>query len=465
MTFTIFRIARPSNGRMPSRTGGIKPACVLALGLAAFAAQPIDVRAQGAPAQQTYSVTALDPPAGYTDSHPIGLNAAGDIAGYSGASGFLWKNGVKTDLGNFHAPFPSTNATLGLALNAARQVVGWSTIAVFGLDHQRAFVWQNGVMSELQTLPNYLDSQANGINTSGQVVGDTWHPIVGSGTRALLWRGGVAQDLGTLGGLASTAKAINDGGQIVGSSFLADHTTAHAFVWQNGAMKDLGALGKGTFSVASAINGAGEIVGVSTFAGPGQLQDRHAFVYRGGVMTDLGVPGPNLVESAASGINQSGTIVGNSGALAYVNQAGVWTDLNTLVPQHSGITLTSANAINDAGQIVATGTRDTSRLGRYAFLLTPVAGSPVPPAPHGLAATAVTGKVTLSWQASAGATQGYTVKRYPLSGGPYRTIATSVVATSYIDTSLPLNQYYYVVAADNDFGESRTSNEVHVNIP
>ena len=50
-------------------------------------------------------------------------------------------------------------------------------------------------------------------------------------------------DLGTLGGAYSQAVAVNDNGQVVGSSRLAERR-AHAFSWTAaGGMVDLGTLG------------------------------------------------------------------------------------------------------------------------------------------------------------------------------------------------------------------------------
>jgi len=54
-------------------------------------------------------------------------------------------------------------------------------------------------------------------------------------------------DLGTLGGRQSFAAAINNRGQIVGSSDTPTNQT-HGFLWEDGAMIDLGALG-GNFSL------------------------------------------------------------------------------------------------------------------------------------------------------------------------------------------------------------------------
>ena len=140
-------------------------------------------------------------------------------------------------------------------------------------------------------------------------------------------------------------------------------------------------------------------------------------------------------------------------------------DLNSLIPPNGLYTLTFANAINDAGQIVVTASKQGERRSSRALLLTPVAGSFVSPAPQGLTAKAGSGRVTLQWQASAGATS-YTLKRYALSGGPYAVIATNIKTLSYVDTTVSAQtDYYYVIAADNAYGESRDSSEAHARTP
>jgi probable HAF family extracellular repeat protein len=76
----------------------------------------------------------------------------------------------------------------------------------------------------------------------------------------------VIEDLGTLGGISSGARAMNDGGQVVGFSATAGGAT-HAFSWTPpGPLIDLGHLG-GDFSEASAVNAGGQVVGLSTPAG------------------------------------------------------------------------------------------------------------------------------------------------------------------------------------------------------
>jgi hypothetical protein len=86
--------------------------------------------------------------------------------------------------------------------------------------------------------------------------------------------------------------------------------------------------------------------------------------------------------------------------------------------------------------------------------------SPLPAAPAGLTAAGGVGAVTLTWNASALATN-YNLKRSLTSGGPYTNVLASTAATGFKDTNVVVETvYFYVVSALNGGGESTNSVEV-----
>ncbi len=233
------------------------------------------------------------------------------------------------------------------AMNANADVVGDANF--------HAFVWSRGAMATPVSLGNSF-STARGINDLGQVVGGNSTPN-GTSLAFLLDRGLLTNLDVPAGTTYSLAAAINNQGQVIVNTRAG--VVATAFRWDHGDRREIPSLAG--FVEAHALNQLGQVVGESS---PGGNVLDHAFLWSGGQSIDLGVlPGgetggncgycvaPNF--SNATAINDSGEIVGQSAAAGQVLHAFLWRgggmdDLGTL----PGDNRSYASSINNRGQIV-----------------------------------------------------------------------------------------------------------------
>jgi probable HAF family extracellular repeat protein len=277
-------------------------------------------------------------------SESIDVNERGLVVGWSdsacaGPRGFIWDNGTMTTLGT----------VLPVAVNNHDQIVGLvGDVAtgggIFPFGPTRGFLLEDGAMTDLGTLGGDR-TVVSAVNDHGQIVGSS--ATATSAIHAFLWHVGAMTDLGTLGGDWSEAIAVNDHGQVVGNSHSATGTT-HAFVWRDGTMRDLGTLG-GARSVARAMNDRGQIVGASATA----TGETHAFLWQDGVMTDLGTLGEG--SSDAHAVNNHGQVAGLAGSDTRVPRVFLWQDgtMTELAnPQPSNHGFSGLLRMNDRAQIV-----------------------------------------------------------------------------------------------------------------
>jgi probable HAF family extracellular repeat protein len=231
------------------------------------------------------------------------------------------------------------------AINDAGVVVGRSLTAG---STQHGFVWRDGVMTDLGALPGGVSySEALSVNESGVIAGDALDAAGDS--RAVIWRDGRIIDLGVP---RSFAWAINDRGQVLGQTTPAADGSASWFIWQGGRVTDRGALTAGqqltgdfnnraqftlrtggraaierghsltviapVDSYPNDIDTSGAVAGYTTDAD----YRRRPFVYRGGHLGHLGtLGGPDGVAAA---INDRGDIAGNTDTATGENHPTLW---------------------------------------------------------------------------------------------------------------------------------------------
>jgi probable HAF family extracellular repeat protein len=289
------------------------------------------------------------------------------------------------------------------AMNNRGWIAGYGPDAVGRKDHP--YRYRPGVGTERLSA---LGGQAWDINDDGTVVG--WLERKGADKKAFVRPAGEPwADLGTLGGRNSWATAINESGQVVGTSWYNDLSGAilfQGFTYSEGTgMTSLAAaFGLQNFEVAD-VNASGQMIGSSYGYDPVLFYDpllgvRELYLYGGWdwatgrflnddgvvVAVDAGFYSSTVVFSGsfasriggayhtvAHGLNDKGWIVGRQQdgysarpyAFLYRLDRGGPFDLNGMVPG-IGTWLERAVAVNDRGRILALGED-----GEY-YLLAPV---------------------------------------------------------------------------------------------
>jgi probable HAF family extracellular repeat protein len=182
----------------------------------------------------------------------------------------------------------------------------------------------------------------------------------------------------TLGHSSSTAIAVNNAGQVLGSSSVFDssHTAkgSDAFLYSISPLQHLGSFGTNSAGVNGdtpiALNDAGQVAGNAVAYDSAHTRlSNVAFLYSNGALTTLGSFGADKNGrgvSAAAGLNDSGQVAGTStvydatgvskGSAAFLWSKGTLTNLGNFGTDPTGFGSSTAKALNSSGQVVGSST-------------------------------------------------------------------------------------------------------------
>lgn len=351
--------------RTPTRPWRPPLAAAALLGALAIVAAP-------ASAATWYTVQDLGALPGDTDSIATGLNNLGDVVGWSsgpgGYRGFVYTAGG----GMVALPgLPARPRAFPRDINDAGDIVG--TADAGGVDLGHAVRWRSGVPLDLGALPNGPYSAGWGINSAGDVAGESHTQVNGINVvHAFIYTDADGMVDLTPGNSGAVAHDINDAGQIAGYRLIGN--AYHAFRWQGGSFQDLGVLPGMAHSFGFAIAPGGAVAGSSSSAsGNSEHVMRHTDADG---LQDLGGSGEhNQAWGIGAGLVTVGQL-GQSAARAFVHtDAEGLRNLNELIDQSRGWLLQTAFDVNDAGQIAGRGFNNFD--GRtHAVLLTPTSKKP-----------------------------------------------------------------------------------------
>jgi probable HAF family extracellular repeat protein len=226
---------------------------------------------------------------------------------------------------------------MAFALNNHGQVVG--RMKVGGMD--RAFLWQNGTFTILDSVSGSQADAAYDINDAGVIVGVSGPANQQLVVPVVFWQNGTITSIGKTDGtgIRHFDIRVNNNGQIAFNNQASFEDNPSIVLWQNGNTLP---ISSGPISRHLALNDNGDVAfdafdnnGITPFAS----------IWHNGVVTRL--EPPNNAANAFA-VNNAGQVAGLAAAGVVIWQNGT----KTVLPTLPGSLVCQPSAINNSGDVV-----------------------------------------------------------------------------------------------------------------
>lgn len=309
----------------------------------------------------TYKLVALgDLAGGDFRSRARAINDNGQIVGTSltdtNLSAYIWENGVMSKINGFDSYLVNT----ARGINNAGLIAGMADTAD-DLDTAQAWILDGGGIPNyyFSGNPNVVYSHVAWLNNADQIAGV--FKETGVGVRGYVRNAdGSINVMGTLGGVSSNLRKINDLGIACGEAFDANGLQ-QAVTWDGNVISIVNGLAGYSEHRASTIKNSGLVIGTSTNSG---FEQRSPWLYDGNTTTSLGLYGGFDSMGATDMLDDGSLILGKAfnagqeddetlGRGALWSSVTGWVDVNDYVDQTGdGYTILTLRKINANGWII-----------------------------------------------------------------------------------------------------------------
>ncbi|QNA90341.1 HAF repeat-containing protein [Massilia sp. Dwa41.01b] len=312
--------------------------------------------AQAHPSYPEYRVTIVGPP----DSTPTDINQAGVVVSNVPTGITTSRAYISRGTGYREIVMPDSTSNRAVAINDKGVVLGNWTAAS---GENRGFTFYRGTRRDIPPVPARAGVFVD-INNAGYIL-TLAGPPPGAPTDIspfafLRAPNGSFRPIGILPyeNAINQAEALNNRNQVTGESgtFFRPELPFNAYVWTNGVIRELPDLGY-TPNYGLDINDRGQVSGYVAIA---EFRQQRAALWSHGRLTLVDTrPDSAMPFSTGEALNNYGQVVGsaNGGIGAFIYRGRRMESLQAKIDPTSGWGISFPRAINDAGQIAATGYR------------------------------------------------------------------------------------------------------------